>query len=143
MLEQRVQRIEQVLNLPPIDKADSPTDDHDDDDEPMGMGMGPPGPARMDPPRMEPPRFKLGGHDLTEFHGETSMHDDGKQSITDPSPPVQHPSVDGWSPAEMRNLRRLRHKYATPDEGEAYIDAYFFWASTTTGVVNRAIFLRE
>jgi hypothetical protein len=94
--------------------------------------------------RLEPPRFKLSGNDLNEYHGETSMHDDGEQSSTDPSPATGHlPSVEGWSQAEMRDLRRLRHKYATGEEGEALVDAYFTWASTSTGVVHRSIFLRE
>jgi hypothetical protein len=131
MLEQRVRRIERVLHLPPLIKAEMMSDD----DEEMA-------PVEPIQPRMEPPRFKLSGNELNEYHGETSMHDDGQQSITDPSPPVQHPSIEGWSPAEMRDLRRMRHKYATPMEGEAYIDSYFCWASTTTGVVVKHIFLR-
>jgi len=131
MLEQRVRRIEQFLNLPPLVKMEA----SDDDEEmvPNNLGAG----------RMEPPRFKLGGNDFNEYHGETSMHDDGQQSITDPSPPVHQPSIEGWSQAEMRDLRRMRHKYATPDEGENYIEAYFVWASTVTAVVNKQIFLRK
>lgn len=130
-VEQRLRRIEHVLNLPPLLKMEGSDDEDVETHEPPHM-------------RMEPPRFKLGGSDLNEYHGETSMHDDGQHSSTDPSPATGHnPSTEGWSPAEMRDLRRLRHKYATPDEGEALIEAYFIWASTSTGVVNRSVFLRK
>lgn len=120
-LEARLRRIEAALRLPPLESESEE--------------------------EMEPPRFKLGGSDLTVFHGETSMHDDA----TDPSPKASnHPDSGGppqidaaWTPEDIRALTRLRHKYATADEGEAFIDAYFCWASPSIAVVNRSIFLRD
>lgn len=124
-LEARLRRIEAALRLPPLD------DESESEEE------------------MEPPRFKLGGSDLTVFHGETSMHDDA----TDPSPKASnHPDSGGpsgpqldaaWTPEDIRALTRLRHKYASAEEGEAFIDAYFCWASPSIAVVNRSIFLRD
>lgn len=126
-LEARLRRIEAALRLPPLDGSDNSESEEE----------------------MEPPRFKLGGSDLTVFHGETSMHDDA----TDPSPKASnHPDSGGpsgpqfdaaWTPEDIRALTRLRHKYASPDEGEAFIDAYFCWASPSIAVVNRSIFLRD
>lgn len=77
------------------------------------------------------------------------MHED---AVTlDPSPktsssaPTNKPSVDAsqWTHEDIRALTRLRHKYATAEEGEALVDAYFTWASPSTAVVNRRLFLRD
>lgn len=43
----------------------------------------------------------------------------------------------------LRVARRARHRYATPEEGEAYMEAHFCWASQTYGVVSRPLLLRE
>lgn len=81
------------------------------------------------------------------YHGETSMHEDTQ----DPSPRTNasssvanKASVDAtaWTQEDIRGLTRLRHKYATPEEGEVLMDAYFAWASPSTAVVNRRLFLR-
>lgn len=42
----------------------------------------------------------------------------------------------------MRSARRARHRYATPEEGEAYIQAHFCWASQTYGVISHPLLLR-
>lgn len=101
---------------------------------------------------MAPPRFQLEGKDYPVYHGETSMHEDGhgRSSINHSSVPASMPTgtINGmgaltWSEEDLRRMTRLRHKYASPEEGEAYMDAYFCWASPTYAVVNRGIFLRE
>lgn len=77
------------------------------------------------------------------------MHEDA--ASLDPSPKTasssaaNKPSVDAsqWTQEDIRALTRLRHKYATADEGEALVDAYFTWASPSTAVVNRRLFLRD
>lgn len=134
-LETRLRRIEAALRLPPLDGDGA----HEAGAEAEGESES--------EEEMEPPRFKLGGSDLTVFHGETSMHDDA----TDPSPKTStHPDSAGphvdasaWSPEDLRALTRLRHKYASADEGEALMDAYFCWASPSIAVVCRSIFLRD
>lgn len=138
-LERRLQRIEEALRLsPPARRAHGhsgsiKSEDSDSEEE------------------LDPPRFTLGGSDLPVYHGETSMHEDAVS--LDPSPKTasssaaaaNKPSVDAsqWTNEDIRALTRLRHKYATADEGEALMDAYFTWASPSTAVVNRRLFLRD
>jgi len=90
-----------------------------------------------------PPRFQLGGQEHPVYHGETSMHED----IASPSKRVKASTagldVSSWTTDDLRALTRLRHRYATAEEGEAWMDAYFGWASVTYAIVNRHIFLRE
>jgi len=90
-----------------------------------------------------PPRFQLGGSDHPVYHGETSMHEDiaSPSKLVGPSPLTL--DVSGWSDQNLRELTKLRHKYASPEEGEAWMNAYFTWASVTYAVVNRSIFLRK
>lgn len=167
-MQRRLARLEATLHLPPL-SPDSPeillhgrrllgsTDrrasrgDHDGDDDmktDASDGASDAGGAHGD---MDPPRFALGGEEQNVYHGETSMYDEPPQSYTDPSPQTNPstgshlPRIDAsnWTEHDIRSLTRLRHKYATPEEGEALVDAYFCWASPTYAVVNRTLFLRE
>lgn len=96
-----------------------------------------------------PPLFQLEGLDHPIYHGETSMHEDGRASIHDLPSAMTAASHDlaqsasTWPESQIRQLTRQRHKYATPADGESLMDAYFCWASPTYAVVNRSLFLRE
>jgi hypothetical protein len=98
---------------------------------------------------MAPPHFQLEGLDHPVYHGETSMHEDGRSSTNDRPPAMTAASLDlamnasTWPEHEIRQLTRQRHKYATPEDGESLMDAYFCWASPTYAVVNRSVFLRK
>lgn len=134
-VEDRLARIERVLNLQhPSSTRSTPgrgIDASDSEDEPM-----------------DPPQFHLGGKDDSIYHGETSMH----EAVVDPSLAVRTDAMSAlsktmdyrnWTEPELRAMARLRHKYATPEEGEALMDAFFSWASMTYGFVNRGLFLSE
>jgi hypothetical protein len=110
--------------------------------------------------QMAPPRFQLDGNDHPVYHGETSMYEDGRRSAmametktTMTTMPVAMTSsphgmsgteaATEWSEVDLRRMTRMRHKYASAEEGESWMDAYFCWASPTYAVVNRQVFLRE
>ncbi|BEI92243.1 uncharacterized protein CcaverHIS019_0410630 [Cutaneotrichosporon cavernicola] len=143
-LERRLQRIEEALRLSPPRRVRRSSVKSDGEGE--GDGEGDDGSSSEE--ELEPPRFTLGAAELPVYHGETSMHED---AVIDPSPktsssaPTNKPSVDAsqWTHEDIRALTRLRHKYAAADEGEALMDAYFTWASPSTAVVNRRLFLRD
>jgi len=118
-LEERLRRMENALNL----RSPDPLSESEDE--------------------IAPPRFQLGGSEHPVYHGETSMHEDiaSPSKLVDPSPSIM--DVSGWSDQNIRELTKLRHKYATAEEGEAWMNAYFTWASVTYAVVNRSIFLRK
>lgn len=51
-------------------------------------------------------------------------------------------SPQSWTEDQLRAAARLRHRYADADEGEAWMDAYFSWASPVYSVVHRPLFIR-
>ena len=126
-MEDRLRRIESVLGL-----DSSPPPGQHEPESPLDEAM-------------DPPRFQLGGDDHPVYHGETSMHDD----VTDASFATKGAStnrsvdVSSWKEEDLRALTRLRHKFASADEGEMWMDACFCWTSPTYAVVNRAVFLRK
>lgn len=128
-LERRLRRIERALDLDAMSASTVSGGEHED--------------AVVEDEIIAPPRFQLGGQDHPVYHGETSMHED----IASPSKRVKVSTagldVSSWTTDDLRALTRLRHRYATAEEGEAWMDAYFNWASVTYAIVNRHIFLRE
>lgn len=119
---------------------------------------------RMKTEHLEHPRYSLGPVGQASYHGETSLFDDftgnaGTTRDTPNHPPLSIHPHRSFSPFamlqkgqeeeemaqedRMRLARRARHRYATPEEGEAYMDAHFCWASQTYGVVSRPLLLRE
>lgn len=58
-----------------------------------------------------------------------------------PLPPDLDEAKD-WSFERLQATARSRHKYASPDEGEEYLKAYFNWSGPCYNVVHRPIFIR-
>lgn len=146
-LEERLRRIEEALRLSPVRERD-----HRSRRDSQNVGDSVKSETSSEDEVIDPPRFTLGGTEMPVYHGETSMHEDTHSLDVDPSPKTNassstanKPSVDAthWTQEDIRGLTRLRHKYATPEEGEVLMDAYFAWASPSTAVVNRRLFLRE
>lgn len=90
------------------------------------------------------PQYHLGTAKRPVYHGELSMFEDpdGRPSAA-ASPTHEEASPQVWSEERLRAAARLRHRYADPDDGEAWLDAYFSWASPVYAVVHRPTFLRE
>jgi hypothetical protein len=89
------------------------------------------------------PRYVLGSAARPEYHGELSMFDDSGTRPTAPaSPRFDSTSPTNWTEERLRAAARLRHRYATADEAEQWLDAYFSWASPVYAVVHRPIFIR-
>lgn len=65
-----------------------------------------------------------------------------------PLPPLHYElspatRAEDYSPEELAVLRRRQHKHASPEDGEAWLAAYFSWASLVDNFVDRQLFLRE
>lgn len=100
--------------------------------------------AAGDVPELGRPQYHLGSAKRPVYHGELSMFEDpdGRPSAA-ASPTHEEASPQVWSEERLRAAARLRHRYADPDDGEAWLDAYFSWASPVYAVVHRPTFLSE
>lgn len=88
------------------------------------------------------PQYHLGSTKRPVYHGELSMFEDQGPSAA-ASPTHENMSPQVWGEERLRAAARLRHRYADPEDGEAWIDAYFCWASPVYAVVHRPTFLSE
>jgi hypothetical protein len=121
-------------------------------DEPLPNAMARPGQAQTPGGEGEEvhmdatlgrPRYDLGSAARPEYHGELSMFDDSGTRPTAPASPRFSTSPDTWTEERLRAAARLRHRYATADEAEQWLDSYFTWASPVYAVVHRPIFIRK
>ncbi|WOO84331.1 putative transcriptional regulatory protein [Vanrija pseudolonga] len=91
------------------------------------------------------PRYDLGSASRPVYHGELSMFDDSgtrpRQSRA--GSPLGVAGGQTWTEDRLRAAARLRHRYASVEDGEAWMDAYFAWVSCADGIVHRPIFLRD
>ncbi|WOO77847.1 putative transcriptional regulatory protein [Vanrija pseudolonga] len=65
-----------------------------------------------------------------------------------PFPPLHYElspatRAEDYTSEELAALRRRQHKHASPEDGEAWLEAYFSWASLVDGFVDRQLFLRD
>lgn len=90
------------------------------------------------------PRYDLGSAARPVYHGELSMFDDSGMRPTAPtSPRFDSSSPTTWTEERLRAAARLRHRYATAEEAEGWMDTYFAWSSPVYSVVHRPLFIRE
>lgn len=61
-------------------------------------------------------------------------------AATTPSEAVN--AFETWNEERLSAAAKLRHRYATPEEGEEWMTAYFCWASPVYSVVHRPVFIR-
>lgn len=138
-----------------------------------GSGSGPPSPSTsvgtehhhhhhhnaqhaQQPTTLGSPRYDVGSAARPVYHGEISMFDEGAEREErggwgrSPSPEVVRERghrasgvEQEWSDESLRAAARLRHRYASPEDGENWVESYFCWASAVDGVVHRPSFIRE
>jgi hypothetical protein len=82
------------------------------------------------------------------YHGETSMHDhmdarSASGATISPPEAMDTATAKSLPPQRLADLAKLRHKYASVEEGEVYLDAYFRWASPVYAVIHRPVFMRD
>jgi len=110
----------------------------------QGPSEGPEGDDKQVDDTLGRPRYDLGSAARPEYHGELSMFDDSGTRPTAPaSPRFDSTSPTSWTEERLRAAARLRHRYATADEAEQWLDSYFSWASPVYAVVHRPIFIRK
>ncbi|KAL1412971.1 hypothetical protein Q8F55_000720 [Vanrija albida] len=80
-----------------------------------------------------------------ERESEVSVDDERRYP---PYPPLHYERspatrVEDYTPEELEAARKRQHKHASVEDGEAWLEAYFAWASVVDNFIDRQLFLRD